>query len=411
MKISRNRIEEDFKRIASCGALKNGGVTRMTLSDADMQAREILIELMRDAHLEVTVDHAGNIRGTRAGRETLPPVMVGSHLDTVPNGGHYDGVIGVLGGLEVVRALNEAGITTKRPIEIVNFTAEESSRFGIATLGSRAMTGKIDASNASKICDKDGISFFDALSGCGFTPQHLGSSVLRANEVHAFIELHIEQGPVLEDSKIPVGIVTAIAAATRFKIALTGRADHSGTTPIGKRKDALAAAAELVLEVEKIAQDAAISKTVATVGTLQVEPGVMNVVPGRVGLSIDIRGIDDAPKSTVAATVISRAEEISRKRGVLLEYETLCDERPVPMTSRLVDTLERIAAEKGIQAMRLHSGAGHDAMIMAEITDTAMIFVPSIGGISHNIAERSDFDDVALGVSLLAEGVLVLANE
>ncbi|PLX81964.1 MAG: Zn-dependent hydrolase [Desulfuromonas sp.] len=411
MTVRKERIQADFNAIARCGALEGGGVTRLAFTDADQEARRCLAGAMEDAGLEVQVDALGNMRGRRAGSEDLSPVMVGSHLDTVPEGGHYDGVIGVLAALEVVRALNDAGIVTRRPVEVVNFSAEESSRFGVATLGSKAMTGKLAGEALQNLKDADGISLRSALEKAGFEPERLESARLAPGQAHAFVEMHIEQGPVLESEGAPVGLVTAIAAPTRFRVTIAGRADHSGTTPMGMRRDALAGAAEIVLGVERIAAGKAEGRTVGTVGALRVEPGVMNVVPARVELGIDLRDIDGPRKRRTAEQVQAMMREVADRRGLEVDWEVLCDDAPVPLSERIVSVLEEAAAAAGVQARKMPSGAGHDAMNLAAITEAGMIFVPSVGGISHNVAEKSRMDDIAAGTEVLLRAVTVLAGE
>ena len=411
IKIRINRIERDFVNMAKFGGLDNGGVTRPAFSDADLRARQYLRQAMEAAGLEVRVDAIGNMRGRRSGRETLPAVFLGSHLDTVPNGGHYDGVIGVLAALEVARAMEDRCIRTRRPVEVVNFSAEESSRFGVATLGSKALIGNLRQSEIVRLVDGEGTTLAKALSDAGYACEDIASVRLRKGDIHCYLELHIEQGPILENAKVPVGIVTAIAAPTRFKVIVRGRADHSGTTPMNMRRDALAAASELVLGLERIAGKESGENTVGTVGYLRVAPGVMNVVPERVELGIDLRDIDGEEKKRATAKIVDLMDGISVRRKVEIDWEILSDEEPVPMSRKIIAQLEKTAKETSIPYLRLPSGAGHDAMNMARITDAGMIFVPSINGVSHNIAEKSRMEDIRQGTELLLRAVVALANE
>ncbi len=410
MSIKPERIETDLNEIAAFGRLENGGVTRLAFSEADRSARAYLEKVMENSGLEVRIDAAGNLFGRRAGLEDLPPVVIGSHLDTVPEGGHYDGIVGVVAGLEVVRALDDAQVATRRPVEIVNFSAEESSRFGIATLGSKIITGKIDCQQLATLADKAGTSFFDALRSVGGDPQRLEESVLSKNSVHAFLELHIEQGPVLENKQMPIGIVTSIAAPTRFKIRIEGRADHSGTTPMNLRKDALAAASEIVLGIERIAACEAGEHTVGTVGYLNVDPGVMNVVPSRVELGVDLRDICARSKQAATEKVLQLFGEVARRRGVTIDHELLCDDDPVELSGEPIACLEKAACEAGLAYVKMPSGAGHDAMNMATVAPTAMIFVPSENGISHNIAEKTRLEDICKGTEVLLRATRLLAD-
>jgi len=406
----RHRLEADFAALAKFGSLETGGFTRVAFSLEDLAARDWLQQAMLAAGLEVNVDAVGNIRGRRAGLENLPPVVLGSHLDTVPEGGNYDGSVGVLAALEITRTLNDLNLTTKRPIEVVNFSAEESSRFGVATIGSKAMTGKLDLATLHRLTDKDGFSLYDTLQASGYSPDEIDRAVLSPADIHAFLELHIEQGPVLEQKRCPIGIVTSIAAPTRFKVTIKGQADHSGNTPMSLRKDALAAAAELVLGVERVA--GSVSKnTVATVGYLYVSPGAMNVIPGRVELGIDIRDIliENKDKTTVA--ILDLIDAIAARRGVLIRHERLCDDVPVRLSGKIISTLVDAAETADIDFVRMPSGAGHDAMNMAAITDVGMLFIPSIGGISHNIAEYSRMEDICVGTDLLFDATMLLAQQ
>lgn len=411
MKCQQHRLESDLSALGKIGKLENGGYTRLAFSAEDMAAKAWLQKAMEDAGLVVSVDPFGNMRGRRAGSEDLPAVMIGSHIDTVPEGGNFDGVIGVLSGLEVIRVLNDEGLVTKRPVEIVNFSAEESSRFGMATMGSKAMAGKLDVKTLKQLIDKDGISLYEALKDCGYDADEIASSRIKPEQIHAFLEMHIEQGPVLEHSDCSLAIVTAIAAPTRFKVSIEGRADHSGNTPMHLRRDALAGASELVLGVERITANEAGERTVGTVGYQYISPGVMNVIPGKVELGIDIRDVDMADKDKAVAAVLNLMTEISERRGLEISYQQLCNDEPVALSERVINTLKEAADEAGLDNILMPSGAGHDAMNMARLTDSGMIFIPSINGVSHNIAESSKIEDICTGTNLLLQTTLKLAQE
>ncbi|WP_303721790.1 M20 family metallo-hydrolase [Malonomonas rubra] len=407
----RDRLEKDFAELAQFGSLENGGFTRVAYSLEDLAARGWLQEKMEDAGLQVVVDAVGNIRGQRPGQEDLPPVMLGSHLDTVPEGGNYDGSVGILAALEIIRVLNDREQVTKRPIEVVNFSAEESSRFGVATIGSKALTGKLDLKTLKSLTDSDGFTLYDTLRESGYHPENIQYSSLSRENVHAFLELHIEQGPVLEEKECPIGLVSSIAAPTRFNVVISGRSDHSGNTPMAMRKDALVGASELVLGVENIATEAAGKDTVATVGYLKVSPGVMNVVPGRVELGIDIRDISCSDKNKAVKAVTELMTQIAAKRGLDISWKKLCDDTPVELSKRIMTSLETVAKQNNMSFIKMPSGAGHDAMNMASITDVGMIFVPSVGGVSHNIKEYSRMEDICIGAKLLLDATVRLAEE
>ncbi|KJS20573.1 MAG: peptidase M20 [Clostridiaceae bacterium BRH_c20a] len=411
MKVNVKRLQRDFDNIAQFGQLANGGVTRLAFSQADLQARTYLKQVMVELKLEVYIDAFGNMRGRREGQLSLPPVVIGSHLDTVPDGGHYDGVVGLIGALEVIRVLNNNKIITPRPIEIINFSCEESSRFRAGTLGSKVLIGKITKEALKQLADKDGISLYEALEKSGFNPEDIDNSRIYPGEIFAFIEMHIEQGPVLEQEKHHVGIVTAIAAPTRYKVIIEGRADHSGNTPMYMRKDALTAASELILGVEEIAKNQAGEKTVGTVGYIYAQPGAMNVVPGRVELGIDIRDINMEDKKSAVGKVIKLISDIQERREIIINYEQLSDEEPVVLSEKVIKTIEEEAKTQNLSYKIMPSGAGHDAMYMANVTDVGMIFIPSIGGVSHNINEYSRMEDVAKGTELLLGATLKLTQE
>lgn len=396
-----DKFRHDFNSIAQCGILDNGGLSRLALSSSDQEARAYLIKVMQKEGLKVHIDAAGNIHGLLEGRAPeLAAVAVGSHLDSVPQGGHYDGVVGVLAGIEVVRRLNAAGAHPLRSLKIINFCAEESSRFGVATLGSKAITGNLSIEELKQTTDREGTSFYTALKRSGCNIDALAYDVIGKNDIHTFLELHIEQGRILEQKNIDIGLVTAIAAPSRFDLILTGRSDHSGNTPMHMRRDALAGAAEVVLAVEEIARDSSAS-SVGTVGVLDVEPGAMNVIPGRVHLQIDIRDTNMETKNRAVAELQRRIELIAQKRNIGISIKTLCNDEPITLDSTLRQRIQYLASDLGITTTEMPSGAGHDAMHFAAITPTALLFIPSIEGISHNINEQSSFEAIAKGVELL----------
>jgi N-carbamoyl-L-amino-acid hydrolase len=383
------RFTEDFCAIAQCGILKNGGVTRLAFSKEDQEARNYLIAAMRQAQLQVSIDPVGNIRGLRPGtNKNLTPVILGSHLDSVPHGGHYDGVVGVLGALEIVRALNDAGIETLRSIEVINFAAEESSRFAMATIGSKAITGKLNITGLCNLKDNSGNSLYEILKKSGYNVDDLATAVLDEDAVHAYLELHIEQGPILENEQCDVGIVTAIAAPSRFHVHIEGRSDHSGNTPMSMRRDALTGAAQMVLAVESLAQDMG-GDMVATVGELTVHHGAMNVIPGDVEFSIDLRDTNLEHKTAAVAQLKQTMQAIANTRMLQLNIETICDDSPVVLDANIANLISAEARQLQLNAKFMPSGAGHDAMHLAAIAPTGLIFIPSISGISHNIEEKS----------------------
>ena len=400
--VSKERLLERFARMRKFTGEGDGpGIYRLAFTDADWQARNYLTGLMREVGLVVREDAFGNVIGRWEGADpSLPAVMFGSHADSVPNGGNYDGVLGILAAIETVQSLKEDGFCPKHPLEVVLFMCEESSRFGAATLGSRAMLGELSVDDTRRLKDKAGIALYDVLKGRGLAPDMLGKP-LYDGEVKAFFEVHIEQGRVLEHEKKSVGIVTGIAAPTRFSVKLQGNADHSGATPMALRHDAACAAAEIVLAAEHFAAAEQEPPAVATVGVLQIAPGVMNVIPGGAELGVDIRSIDAATKKCVAENLKDAVSEICGRRGVAFEIVPISDERPVAIRPSVLDFLDGICREDGCSYMRLPSGAGHDAMHWAERVPTGMLFIPCRDGVSHNLEEYAAPEDIVAAARLL----------
>ncbi len=409
--MNKEKFKKDFHAIAQFGMLKNGGVSRLAFSPEDLAARRYLIRAMEAEGLVVSMDGVGNIRGKRLGEKNLPPVIMGSHMDTVPCGGHFDGTIGVLGGLAVIRKMNERQIKTARPVEVMNLSCEESSRFRVGTVGSGVLTGRFPLSRLKETHDANGTSLHEAMTLSGYAPETLETAMLSPGDLHAFIELHIEQGLVLESENNAVGIITDIAAPTRFKVIIKGQADHSGTTPMSLRKDALTGACELILGVENITANKAGPHTVGTVGFATIEPGAMNVIPGRVELGIDIRDINTGDKEAAVKELMGLMDKIQNKRKLVISWEILSHEAPVPLSGQIIQILEKEAMAMGIPSQKMISGAGHDAMNMAKITKAGLIFIPSIRGISHNIAEKTRFKDIMTGCELMYRTILQLAQE
>ncbi|SMC50678.1 Zn-dependent hydrolase [Sporomusa malonica] len=409
--INAKRLEENFRKLAMIGAQADGGITRLAFSDEDWEAHAIILELMEQAGLDVRVDAFGNLIGRREGFDpNAPAVMVGSHIDSVPCGGNFDGVAGVLAAIEVIQCLMANRIKTYHPIEVVVFMAEESSRFGMATLGSKAFCGKLSPEQLEQYTDKQGMTLAEAMRQRGLAPEKIGLAQY-PYPIKVFLELHIEQGKVLETMGKQIGIVTGIAAPTRLRVVVSGQADHSGATPMNMRQDALTAAAEIILQVEQLAGREGHNGTVGTTGIIKAEPGVMNVIPGRVELGIDIRGISETSKQQVVQSLFKEIAEIQNRRGVQTEITILADEKPVEISREIVEFLHDIAKQQKSSCMLLPSGAGHDAMHMAAIAPTGMIFVPCKGGISHNPAEWASIEDIAAGTGLLFEAVVKLAAE
>ncbi|WP_110955249.1 M20 family metallo-hydrolase [Anaerosinus massiliensis] len=408
--VSQQRLAENFEKMSIITA-PGQGITRLAFSDEDWQARKFIIDLMENAGLTIRIDNFGNIIGRREGTNpTAKVVMMGSHIDSVPNGGNFDGVVGVLGAIEVINCMNEENFENYHPIEVVVFMAEESSRFGVATLGSKAMRGEMDIHLLKKLVDKTGASLYDVLKLRGLDADKIEETEY-TDKLKAFMEIHIEQGKVLETTKHQLGIVTGIAAPTRLKVILNGQADHSGATPMNMRQDALCAAAEIILQVEKIAKDSKEFPVVGTTGIIQAYPGVMNVVPGKVELGIDIRSIYMETKIKVVKAVIAEINAIANERNLTTEITTLTNETPVKLRDDMISFLDEICKEKDYAYMQLPSGAGHDAMHWAPIAPTGMLFIPCKDGISHNPAESAEIKDIAAATDVLYTAIRRLSTQ
>jgi len=405
----------DLNAIGRIGIGNRGAVTRLVFSIKELRSRQVLIHLMRQAGLTVRIDAIGNIFGRFEGSDPrAPAVLAGSHLDTVIHGGKYDGPVGVIGALEAVRTISENKIRVRSPLEVVCFVGEESSRFGFSTLGSSLAAGEVHADDLTHAVDPQGTKLENVLASLGITRRNLKSMRRDPKTLKAYLELHIEQGPILEAKGKRIGLVTSIAAPSRFRIILKGRADHSGTTPMNMRKDALVASAQLIEYIEKVCRQYASmekGRVVGTVGAIKVEPGVINAVPGRAELAVDIRGTSAQSKNRVARLVKQQARVIAKKRGIGIEVLNIREEDPVPLDKRLLRLTRELCDEKQINYEIMPSGAGHDAMQMAKITPAGMIFVPSKRGISHNPLEWTDPKDIALGAQLLMETMVRVANE
>lgn len=410
--IDAKRFERNFNAISEFGALKGGGLTRLAFSKEDLEAREFLINLIEKNGFKLKIDNVGNIfaiydDGCEADAK---PVCVGSHIDSVPNGGFYDGTLGVMAGLEALSSIKEAGIKLKRPLWLINFSCEESSRFKTATIGSKIISGKLSQQRLHELKDEDGISLFEAMSAAGFKPQNLDEAILKENSLHAYLELHIEQGPVLERSAISVGVVSGIAAPIRFEITIQGKADHSGATPMNMRSDALLAASHIIIAANKFAKN---KKTaVATVGYVHAKPGVLNVVPGEARLGVDLRDIDKASLAELNLELRNFVGELSRELKFSYEIRELSSDEPVKLSEHAINLLEDEAKKLGIKTLTLPSGAGHDAMNLTKLASSVgMLFIPCVDGISHNVKEAINFDDAVFATKILTNALIRLSNE
>ena len=408
--IQRERLVKDFEAMAQLTA-SGEGINRLAFTDADWAGRQYIIDRMTDAGLSVEIDDFGNVIGYKIGKKPdLPAVMVGSHTDSVPNGGNYDGVVGVLSAIEVIRSMIDDGYEHDHTIAVVSFMCEESGRFGNATLGSKAMRGELTLQDLHHLVDKQGISLYEALKGRNLNPDGIETMAYK-RPVKSFTEIHIEQGKVLEHEQKTIGIVTGIAAPERFYVTIRGNADHSGATPMNLRHDALCGASKIILGIEEIASMQEEPPVVGTVGVVEVTPGAMNVIPGAVKLGVDIRSISKVARNSVVTLVKEFIDITAEKRGLSYTIETIAQDHPVEMHPAMIREIEEAVKSVGVEYMTIPSGAGHDAMHWAEVVPTGMIFIPCRDGISHNPAEFAEMDDIVTGAAVLDKVLRKLSLE
>jgi N-carbamoyl-L-amino-acid hydrolase len=403
-KVDGERLWQSLMTLARIGATPKGGVRRITLTPADREGRELFARWCRDAGLEVRVDAIGNIFARRRGAESsAPPVMMGSHLDTQPNGGKFDGAYGVMAGLEVVRALNDAGVTTRAPLEVACWTNEEGSRFVPTMMGSGVFTGVYRLEEVLQNRDTEGVTVKDALESIGYRGE------AEPHKVAAYFEAHIEQGPVLEDTSTTIGVVQGALGQRWFDVLITGQDAHAGPTPMHLRKDAMLAAAQLTIEVNRIAMTFPDSAR-GTVGHLQVKPNSRNVIPGEVRMTVDLRNARDSTLLAMKADLEKTAAAIAHERRVSIELKEVVYFPPSEFARELVERVRAAAQDLGFSHRDIVSGAAHDAVYMARVAPTAMVFVPCEGGISHNEIENARPEDLAAGCSVMLRAVLATAG-
>jgi ureidoglycolate amidohydrolase len=385
MNIDAARVAAELDMLAGFSDTPPPAVTRVVYSEADMRAREYLKGLFADAGLSVREDAVGNTFARWQGEDPgLAAIGTGSHIDAIPHSGRYDGTVGVLGGLEAIRALQRASVRPRRSIELLLFTSEEPTRFGIGCFGSRLLAGVLDAGD-------------------------IGPLRLPAGYYDAFVELHIEQGPLLERAGIPIGIVTAIAAPASWRIVVEGEGGHAGAVLMPGRRDAFCAAAEIALAVERAAKSTGAIDTVGTVGICDVFPGVVNGIPSRVRLEIDVRDIDQGRRDKVLGKIRRSCQEASRRRGVAVRIEVINADAPATCDARVVKTLSSAAETVGLAYRKMVSRAYHDTLFMARIAPAAMVFIPCRGGVSHRPDEYASPEAIGAGVQVLAEALRRLA--
>ncbi|QRG68905.1 Zn-dependent hydrolase [Brevibacillus choshinensis] len=406
--INADRLWDRLMQLSAIGAQEVGGVTRLSFSPEERAAKDLVTGFMKEAGLTVREDEVGNLIGRKEGKNPQAPVvLVGSHLDSVPSGGNFDGPLGVLAGVEALQTMNEQGVETEHPIEVIAFTDEEGTRFGYGMIGSRGIAGLLQRDELD--CrDEAGVSIAEAMANSGLDPEHIGKAAREPGSVKAYVELHIEQGKVLESRDLSVGVVSGVAGPLWLKFVLEGEAGHAGATPMTMRRDPLAAAAEVMLVIEREAMRQEIS--VGTVGKLQVFPGGVNIIPGRVEFTLDLRDVDVAVRDLVEQAIMSQAKDICEKRGVKLHVELLQRINPAVCSEDIRAAFNEACAAEGLETITLPSGAGHDCMQLTGLCPVGMIFARSKDGISHNPAEFTSKEDCKDGANVLYRTVASLAS-
>lgn len=404
-RVDGGRLMERLLSLAEIGPIDGGGCARLALTDADRDGRDLVVSWMRDLGLEISIDVVGNVVGTwNVG--TGAPVMTGSHIDTVRTGGKYDGNLGVLAGLEVIQTIQESGWTPPAPLAVAFFTNEEGARFAPDMMGSLAFVGGLPVESVLDTVGIDGARVGDELDRIGYS----GSTPCPHHAPRAFVELHIEQGPVLEESGVRIGAVTGVQGISWQELTITGQSNHAGTTPTRLRRDPAVVAARIAVFMRDIAVREG-GNQVCTVGKVDLVPNLINVVPATATITLDIRNTDEAVLQRVESEVAAFVAAAAAEEGCTTSVRSLARFEPVDFDPRMIDMVSTIASEHGHSVMRMPSGAGHDAQMLARVCPTSMIFVPSVKGISHNPAEHTDPADLEAGCNILLHMVARLAEQ
>lgn len=411
MKTNMDRIKKDFDEITKITKTPNEGCTRFSFSKEDKKAREYFLKEMKNLGLEIKIDGIGNIRAKYIqNNKDKPSIMIGSHIDTVANGGRYDGLAGVVTALEVIRVIKEKNIKLNNPIELIIFSEEEGSNFGTTMLGSKFLSGYHKLEYLKELKNDDNISAYEFIKSFGLDIDNIENEILKKEEVKAMIELHIEQGGILDTENMSIGIVEGIVGMRTYRVKLYGVSNHAGTTPMYLRKDPMVGAAEIIIYMEKVAKEDAFDSTVATVGKINCKPNGSNIISSEIDFNVDIRDVKEKGIEIVSKELIKKVEEVSKKRGLKYSIELLGESEPVNLSKEVIETIEKIAKNKNYNYLKLNSGAVHDAAMLTHLTNVGMIFVPSIDGLSHCKEEDTKLEDIKLGADILLETVIDLAK-
>ena len=407
--INAERLRKNIEALSQIGRKSDQGIYRTAFSDADMEARSWLKQQIEHSGLECYQDGAANIHARLGWREDVASVITGSHIDSVPGGGHLDGALGVMAGLECLHRLKELDIQLKRPLEAISFSDEEG-RFG-GIFGSSALCGRLTPKSIHSARDLNGISISDAMAKQGLNAMEALSAARPPESMHAFVELHIEQGPVLEHQRLHLGAVDAIAGLFKWNVRFTGTAAHAGAAPMELRHDAFQGVAEFSMELERILEEHGSPRSVATIGRIELSPGAANVVPSMAEFSLDVRDTDEQTLQALADAMRRAMSAIARRRQLMFDFDILSELTPVKCDAHIIAAIEGVARSLGINTTRMASGAVHDTEVMANSTRAGLIFIPSKDGCSHSPAEWSDWQDIVNGSNVLLNTLYQLAND
>ncbi|MBM7541307.1 Zn-dependent hydrolase [Amphibacillus cookii] len=407
MEINSTRLWSRINELGQIGKDQQGGLTRLAFTEQEHQAKQLLTTYMEGAGLEVREDQIGNLFGKIKGTDpNARTILIGSHIDTVFNGGIFDGAAGVLIGIEVLQSIKQQKLKLTNDIEVVAFTDEEGARFSSGMIGSQAFIGALDVNDLYAYTDQFGISIAEAMKQQGYLPEHVSRAKVDPEKLACYLEVHIEQGKILESKQVPVGLVTGIVGLRWLKIKLHGEAGHAGTTPMHLRKDPLACAAEMIQAVETLAK--AEQATVATVGQIKVKPGGINVIPSEVEFTIDLRDLSDPLLDKLVDRIRQDLKRVATKRGITADCTVIEQSQGVKTSETINHAIASAIAKQNLETVELPSGAGHDAMVVAQITDVGMIFLRTKNGISHTPEEWADKDDLAMGAQVIFDTVKYL---
>ncbi|MED4206676.1 Zn-dependent hydrolase [Neobacillus mesonae] len=409
MEVNINRLMNDFASVTKHNRTPGQGFTRYSYSEEDKRAREYLFSEIKQLGLSVKVDAIGNIRA-KYGDPSKPSIMIGSHIDTVENGGKFDGLAGSLAALEVIRVLQEEKLELTQPVELIIFAEEEGSNFGIPLLGSKVLTGKYSIDDLKAIKNDANQSVYQVAKSFNLNIDDIEKDQLQASEVAAMIELHIEQGGVLEAKQKTIGVVQAIAGMKTIKITLEGDSNHAGTTPMELRRDPMVGASHIIAYIQKAAKEGALPTTVATVGKIASQPNMPNVIPQKIEFYADVRDVDLTGVEMVLTEIEQKVEEVCQENSLKGEIELVGQSKSVKLASRIVDLIEAKAKEQELPYLKMNSGAVHDAVMLTDVADVGMIFIPSVGGKSHSPLEYTSEQDIKTGCDLLLHVVKELVT-